>query len=144
MDHDASMQAALREAKKSLKAKAAPIGAVVVKDGIIIASAHNQKDKLSDPTAHAEILAIRKAAKQCGPNLDGCILYSTLKPCLMCISASYWAHIETIYYGTDYEVGNKYFVTHDDSRDDILQDMVLRRVKLFGGLLKHECKSLFR
>lgn len=81
-----------------------PFGAVIVKDGKIIATAHNTVIKSNDPTAHAEINAIRKAAKTLKThNLTGCTLYTTCYPCPMCLSAIIWAKIEEVYYGNTKE-----------------------------------------
>lgn len=74
-----------------------PFGAVIVKDGKIIAAARNQVTANMDPTAHAEIVAIRAAAAALGDfNLNGCVIYSSCEPCPMCLSAIYWARIERI------------------------------------------------
>lgn len=77
-----------------------PFGAVVVKSGKIIAKAHNQVLKNNDPTAHAEINAIKKACKKLGTfDLSGCEVYTTCMPCPMCLGAIKWANIKTVYYG---------------------------------------------
>ena len=76
-----------------------PFGAVIVKNGIIVGKAYNRVISTKDPTAHAEIVAIRAAAAQLGAfHLTGCALYTTCEPCPMCLAASYWAHIERIVY----------------------------------------------
>ncbi len=81
-----------------------PFGAVIVKDGQIIAKAHNSVLKNNDPTCHAEIEAIRLASQKLQNfNLSGCELYTTGKPCPMCRSAIKWAKIEIVYYGCDYD-----------------------------------------
>jgi len=77
-----------------------PFGAVVVKNGTIIATGHNQVIRLNDPTAHAEILAIRKACEVLGVYvLSGCQLYSTCEPCPMCFGAIFWARPDVVYFG---------------------------------------------
>jgi len=77
-----------------------PFGAVVVKSGKIIAKAHNQVLKNNDPTAHAEINAIKKASKKLGTfDLSGCEIYTTCMPCPMCLGAIKWANIKTVFYG---------------------------------------------
>ncbi|MDY0232668.1 MAG: nucleoside deaminase [Sulfurimonas sp.] len=87
-----------------LKNEGGPFGAVIVKDDRIISKAHNSVLVTNDPTAHAEINAIRKAAKVLGTfELDGCILYTSCKPCPMCLGAIFWARISTVYYGADEE-----------------------------------------
>lgn len=77
-----------------------PFGAIIVKEGSVIAQGHNAVTSSNDPTMHAEIMAIRKACAMLGTfNLTGCTLYSSCEPCPMCIGAIYWAHLDTIYYG---------------------------------------------
>lgn len=84
-------------------------GAVVVKDGKIIAEGYNQVLKTHDPTWHAEIQALREAGKKLGtPHLDGCDLYTSAECCPMCLAAAYWAHIRVIYYGATIEDSLKY------------------------------------
>jgi guanine deaminase len=77
-----------------------PFGAVIVKDGKIIATGVNKVTAKNDPTAHAEVMAIRKAAKKLGTfNLSGCEIYTSCEPCPMCLGAVYWAHLDRMYYG---------------------------------------------
>ncbi|MBW9149837.1 nucleoside deaminase [Clostridium sp. CM028] len=78
-----------------------PFGAVIVRNGEIISSAHNQVIKTNDPTAHAEVTAIRKASSALGKfDLSDCIIYSSCEPCPMCFAAIHWAKIKTLYYGS--------------------------------------------
>lgn len=94
------MQAALEQARQAATIGEVPVGAVVVRQGAIIARAHNRTQHDYDPTAHAEIIAIRTAAAVLGSHrLDGCDLYSTLEPCAMCAGAIAHAHIARLYYG---------------------------------------------
>jgi guanine deaminase len=77
-----------------------PFGAVVVKDGMVIATGANQVTTINDPTAHAEVIAIRNACQALDTfKLEGCELYTSCEPCPMCLAAAYWAHCKTIYYG---------------------------------------------
>lgn len=95
------MKEALKEAKKALIMKEVPVGAVIVKDGRVISRAHNLKETLLDPTAHAEILAIRSACENLNNwRLNGCEMYVTLEPCAMCASAIAQARISKLYIGT--------------------------------------------
>lgn len=81
-----------------------PFGAVIVQDGEVIARAHNEVLRTNDPTAHAEILAIREASGKLGTfDLSGCVLYATCYPCPMCMGAILWARIPTVYYGATME-----------------------------------------
>ncbi len=96
------MQEALFVAKQALEKHVPeiPVGAVVVRNGVVIASAHNERECLSDPTAHAEILAIRRACAQLGDwRLTDCDLYVTLEPCPMCMAAISAARIRRLYCG---------------------------------------------
>jgi guanine deaminase len=95
------MHQAIKEAFKGVQQNhGGPFGAVIVKDGKILSKAHNQVLKTNDPTAHAEINAIKKASKKLGTfDLSGCEIYTTCMPCPMCMGAIKWANIKTIYYG---------------------------------------------
>ena len=97
------MQLAIEAARKGMKSgMGGPFGAVVVRNGEAIAVAHNEVLGTNDPTAHAEIVAIRKAtAKLERFDLSGCELYSTCEPCPMCLSAIHWAGIKKLYFGAD-------------------------------------------
>ena len=93
------MALALEQARAGAAVGEVPIGAVIVKDGVVIAAAHNAPRALTDPTAHAEILAIRAAAQHLGnERLDGCELWVTLEPCPMCAGAIAHARIGRLYY----------------------------------------------
>ncbi len=94
------MALALAQAKAAAASGEVPVGAVVMKDGQVIAAAHNAPRKLCDPTAHAELLAIRAAAAKLGSaRLEGCELWVTLEPCAMCAGAIVHARIARLYYG---------------------------------------------
>ncbi|MCK9217219.1 MAG: tRNA adenosine(34) deaminase TadA [Firmicutes bacterium] len=98
--HEKYMALALEEAKKAEKLDEVPVGAVIVRDGIIISKAHNIKEYAKDATAHAELLAIRKACKALEAwRLIGCEMYVTLEPCLMCSGAILLSRIEKLYIG---------------------------------------------
>lgn len=94
------LEAAFAEAEAAAQRGEVPVGAVVVKDGAIIARAGNRVEELNDPSAHAEVLAIRQAGEVLGsPRLIGCDLYVTLEPCPMCAAAISFARIRRLYYG---------------------------------------------
>ena len=96
------MNEALIEAGRAAAAGEVPVGAVIVKDGEIIARGHNLTETLKDPTAHAEMIAIRRAAKVLGGwRLIGCSMYVTCEPCAMCAGALIWSRMEQLYIGTD-------------------------------------------
>jgi tRNA(adenine34) deaminase len=94
------MREALKEAQKALDSQEVPVGAVVVCRNRVIARAHNQTEKLTDATAHAEMLAITSAANYLGSKyLSECTLYVTLEPCVMCAGALHWVQLQKLVYG---------------------------------------------
>jgi tRNA(adenine34) deaminase len=94
------MREALKEAKKALDIQEVPVGAVIVCKNRIIARAHNQTEKLTDATAHAEMLAVTAAANHLGSKyLSECTLYVTLEPCVMCAGALQWVQLQKLVYG---------------------------------------------
>jgi tRNA(adenine34) deaminase len=102
MNDDELMAIALEEARAALDHGDVPVGAVVVMNGEIVARRHNEREKLGDPTAHAETLALRDAATAAGSSrLDGATLVSTLEPCPMCAGAAWLARVERVVFGAD-------------------------------------------
>lgn len=100
INHEFFMRAALEEAKKAFERGEVPIGAVLVRDGVILARAHNQTEMAADATAHAEIACIREASKFIGNwRLSETVLYTTVEPCSMCMGAIFLARIGTLVYG---------------------------------------------
>jgi tRNA(adenine34) deaminase len=100
--HDIFMERALAQARLALAAGEVPIGAIVVANGAVVADGFNQPISSTDPTAHAEIVALRRAATAAGNyRLTGCTLYVTVEPCLMCVGAALNARIDRLVYGTD-------------------------------------------
>lgn len=98
-EHERFMKMAIELANLSVETGGGPFGAIVVKEGEIIARASNSVTKLNDPTAHAEVQAIRLACAELESfNLEGCVIYASCEPCPMCLSAIYWAGIERVYY----------------------------------------------
>jgi len=96
------MQKAIELSIENIEKGGGPFGAVIVKNGKIIAEAANSVTLHNDPTAHAEVNAIRQAAKKMNTfDLSGCEIYTSCEPCPMCLGAIYWAHLDKIYYGND-------------------------------------------
>ncbi|WP_373035954.1 nucleoside deaminase [Sulfurimonas sp.] len=148
------MKIAYNEATKGMLAnEGGPFGAVIIKNDKIISQAHNEVLRSNDPTAHAEINAIREASKKLDSfDLSGCILYTTCKPCPMCLGAIFWARINTVYYGaTEEEAAKGGF---DDKRFyEMLQgqnnDLVLKQIdhkinaKLFETWLQKKDRIIY-
>ena len=108
------MARAIELSIESVNIGGGPFGSVIVKDEKIIAEGSNKVTSTNDPTAHGEIVAIRKACKNLNNfNLSGCELYSTCEPCPMCLSAIYWAHIDKVYYANTRDDAKK--IDFDDS-----------------------------
>jgi tRNA(Arg) A34 adenosine deaminase TadA len=96
------MAEAIRLSEESVKTGGGPFGAVIVKDGVIIGRGSNHVTVNNDPTAHAEVMAIRDAAANLGNfDLNGCEIYTSCEPCPMCLGAIYWARLSHIYYGNN-------------------------------------------
>jgi tRNA(adenine34) deaminase len=141
VDDERFMQAALAEARLGLAAGEVPVGAVVVVDDVIVAQAHNAPIALVDPTAHAEVLALREAARKTGNyRLPGATLYATLEPCAMCCGAVVQARLARVVYGApDPKAGAV------ESRHRLLDDgRSNHRVDARGGVLGAECGALLR
>jgi tRNA(adenine34) deaminase len=136
VDDEQFMQLALVEAEAAAAADEAPVGAIIVRDGHVLASARNEREALRDPTAHAEMIAITQAAAALGQwRLDGCTLYVTLEPCPMCAGAIVQARIPRVVYGaTDPKAGavRSLFRIIDDSR-------LNHRAEVVEGVLAEPC-----
>jgi tRNA(adenine34) deaminase len=100
VSHEQAMQVALEQARLAAENGDVPVGAVVVHNGVIIAARHNEREATNDPTAHAEVLALRDAAQHLGRwRLDDCDLVVTLEPCVMCAGALINARVQTLVFG---------------------------------------------
>lgn len=133
------MGIALREARKAEDRGEVPIGAVVVRDGVVIGRGYNLREGGQDPIAHAELLAIRKAAKKLDNwRLTGSVLYVTLEPCLMCMGAILLARIERVVFGCFDPKAGAAGSLYDLSDDRRLN----HRVALTTGVRERECAAL--
>lgn len=140
-DHRYFMEIALEEAVTAARHGEVPVGAVLVREGKIIARDHNRRIETGDPSAHAEILVLRQAAiKIFDWRLPGTVLYVTKEPCPMCAGAIKHARVETVVFGasdTDAGAGGSAY--------NILEDARLNHtVEVVAGVLEGECKSLIR
>jgi tRNA(adenine34) deaminase len=136
------MRAALREAERAAAAGEVPVGAVVVgPSGAILSRAHNRPLTANDPTAHAEILALRKAAKKVGNyRLAGCRLVATVEPCPMCAGAAVHARVAEILYGADDPKGGGVRSLYRIASDPRLN----HRIAILSGILAEECSALLK
>lgn len=136
------MEEALKEAEKGFRQGEVPVGAVLAdSEGHIITRAHNEPIATSDPTAHAEILALREAARlRQNYRLPDCVLAVTLEPCLMCMAASVHARIAQLFFGASDPKGGAAGSLYDISKDTRLN----HQVKVQGGILKEACGDMIR
>lgn len=138
---DKFMKEALIEARKAYMLGEVPIGAVIVKDGQVIARGHNLTETSKDPTAHAEMIAIRAAAKALnGWRLPGCSLYVTVEPCSMCAGAMVWARIENLYIGAMDPKAGACGSVFNIAEEDRLN----HRIHVERGILEDECSSIMK
>lgn len=139
--HTRWMTAALEEAKKALAFDETPVGAVIVKDGKIIGRGYNRVETFTDPTAHAEIIAIGAAAEATGyERLEGCVMYVTLEPCPMCAGAIVLARIPTLVFGATDPKAGACGSLYDICRDGRMN----HSVEVISGILETECSSLLK
>lgn len=131
------MKKALALAKKAYEQDEVPVGAVIVKDGKVVASAYNKRESSQDATAHAEILAIKKACKKLNDfRLLGAELYVSLEPCVMCTGAILNARIERVYFGASITNGSI-------SASELVERAELNhKTEIVGGFMKDECSDL--
>lgn len=142
MNEEDYMRLALKEAEKAAKEDEVPVGAVIVKDGAVIAKAHNKKVHHNLATDHAELIVIQKAEKKLNNwCLDDCDLYVTLEPCMMCTGVIQQARIRRLYYGTSDPKGGCI-----NSLIDIKQipRLNIYPKELHTGLLQNECSQILK
>lgn len=140
-EKDKFMKEAIKEAKKAYSKLEVPIGAVIVKNGKIIARAHNEKEGKADTTMHAEIIAIKKASKKLGAwRLNECEMYVTLEPCPMCAGAIINARLDKVYIGTmDKKNGACGSVTN------VLEEYKQNyKVEKEDGIYQKECEEMLK
>lgn len=140
-EHDRWMRAAIAEAQAAFDEGEVPVGAVIVHEGRVIAAAHNQRETLNDPTAHAEMIALTQAAEalQSWRLLD-CALYVTLEPCPMCAGAIVQARLPTVVYGTSDPKAGACHTLYQITSDPRLN----HQATVLGGVLGQECRSLLQ
>ncbi|MCL5883571.1 MAG: tRNA adenosine(34) deaminase TadA [Actinobacteria bacterium] len=140
-DYEHFMHIALSEARMAAESGEVPVGAVIERGGEVIAAAGNEREERRDPTAHAEILAIREAAKQLGGwRLPGCTIYVTVEPCPMCAGAIYQARIERLVFGAVDEKAGAAGTLMDITRDSRLN----HQTEVVAGVLAEESAAILR
>ncbi len=139
--HEPFMRAALAEAMKACDAGEVPVGAVVVLDGNIVGRGFNQPISSTDPTAHAEIVALRDAARAIGNyRLVGTMLYVTIEPCLMCVGAMVHARVGTLVFGALEPKAGAVTSTAQAHENPALN----HRLAVIGGVLEGECREVIQ
>lgn len=135
------MKEALKEARKAYNKEEVPVGAVIVKDGKIIARSHNLKETKNSSVCHAEILAINKACKKLNAwRLTDCDMYVTLEPCPMCAGALINSRIRKLYIGTNDEKTGAC-----GSKINLLEDVIFNhKVEIERGILQNECETILK
>ena len=137
------MEKAIRKARQGMKKENSPFGACVVKDGKVVAVAHNTVLERNDPTDHAEINAIRLACKKLKTHkLTDCAIYSTTEPCPMCFSAIFWAKMGAIVYGTDIRDVKKLGFKELTISNQEMKKMGGAGIKIKKGFMRKECLEL--
>jgi tRNA(Arg) A34 adenosine deaminase TadA len=144
LNHEQFMREAIKLSVENVDNKGGPFGAIIVKNGKVISYGANRVTATNDPTAHAEIIAIREAAKNLkNYNLSGCDIYTSCEPCPMCLAAIYWARIDRIFYGNTKQDAKA--IGFDDSfiYDEISLPIEMRKVKT-KQLLRDEAQKGFK
>lgn len=137
------MRRAIALADESVRRGGGPFGAVIVKDGVIIAEGSNSVTILNDPTAHAEVSAIREACRRLGTfHLDGCTIYTSCEPCPMCLGAIYWAGIKQIFYGNNRKDAADIGFADDFIYEELERPLEARRLPI-RPLLREEAQESF-
>lgn len=147
-DHDRFMALAIEEARTGLQAGERPFGSVIVRDGNVMGRGRNLVNSTLDPTAHAETLAIRDAARTLrDASLAGCILYTTCEPCPMCCGATLWAGIDTLVIGTRYTSIRRLSKGLFDVRDYAVERLIALtgfNLTIISGVMSAECDAIYR
>lgn len=144
MTDEELMRLAVAATRRGIADGQTPFGAVVARGGLVVASAHNTVWRDTDPTAHAEINALREAASALATiDLAGCVLYSTCEPCPMCLAAIHWAHVDRVAFGASIADAAEAGFREMPVPAATLAAMGDSRLAVEGGLLADECAALF-
>lgn len=142
---NAAMKRAIREARTGIRHKhGGPFGACVVRNGRVVAAAHNTVLRDSDPTAHAEVNAIREACRRLRTHdLGDCELYATAEPCPMCLGAILWARLRELHFGVSRQTAARHGFGDDEFYREYRRAPARRKLPTKGGILAPECEALF-
>ena len=138
------MSIAIAKARDGIASGQSPFGAIIVRDGVVVASTHNTVWRDTDPTAHAEVNCVRAAASALKLiDLSGCEMYSTCEPCPMCLSAIHWSKIDRVVFGAT--IADAALAGFNELQVDakVLAEMGKSTLKVESGLLREECALLF-
>ena len=144
--HERFMRLAIEQAKLGVARGGGEIGCVITKDGELVESGYNEEEIVHDPTAHGEIVTIRKLCKRLqSRRIPGYTVYSTLQPCGMCTVACIWAGVTTIVYGaTRKDVSSVYFDERHNDTIDLVRDAFRDDITVVPGILEEECAALYK
>ncbi|MBQ0080168.1 MAG: nucleoside deaminase [Alistipes sp.] len=137
------MQQAIELSAANVENGGGPFGAVIVRDGVVVATGVNRVTANNDPTAHAEVSAIRSACQKLGTfNLSGCVIYTSCEPCPMCLSAIYWARLEKIYFANTKEDAKAIDFADSFIYDEIAKPYSQRKVP-FLNMMREDAYKVF-
>jgi tRNA(Arg) A34 adenosine deaminase TadA len=144
MDESELMRLAIETTREGIAAGQSPFGAVIVKDGKVVAATHNTVWRDTDPTAHAEVNCLRRAAQALETiDLKGCTLYSTCEPCPMCLAAIHWSKVDRVVFGASIDDAAEAGFCELLVAATTLAEMGRSPLRVDGGLLRAECAGLF-
>lgn len=144
MNDEQLMQQAIDVAREGLAAGQTPFGAVIARDGEVVATAHNCVWGECDPTAHAEVRVIRRACKALGTiDLSGCEIYSTCEPCPMCFTAIHWARLDKVIYGAAIDDAERAGFNELRVSNEQMKTLGGSSVEIVAGFLRRQCVELF-
>ena len=145
MDHEKWMEMAAEKTREGIGKGQTPFGACIVRDGEILALAHNRVWETTDITAHAEVVAIREACRTLGTiDLSGAVIYSTCEPCPMCYSAIHWARIRMIVFGASIADAEAAGFHELPVSNEMLRELSKGDMEIVPGCLRESCVDLFR
>ncbi|MBR1871732.1 MAG: nucleoside deaminase [Bacteroidales bacterium] len=138
------MRQAIEKASESVERGGGPFGAVIVKDGEVVACSSNSVTIDNDPTAHAEVNTIRQACRKLGTfDLSGCVIYTSCEPCPMCLGAIYWARLGRIYYGNNRKDAREIDFADDFIYEELAKEYEMRSVPIIP-MMRDEALDSFR